>query len=570
MACIKLRPCLRVILVAPILVLAATKFTAQTPEAKTKPTGSISGRVTVGEKPAPGIIVAASTQNGMPPMAQATSDADGSYRISGLAAGQIIVTPVAPVFVVPNSSMFGQGRVVTLSANDETVEGVDFKLTRAGVITGRITDADGRPVIEERISVVAVDENGGVIRGPTLRPTNPMMYQTDDRGVYRIYGLPAGHYKVSVGDEGRSTNLRAAGFYPRTFYPDGSDLAKAGIVDVSPGGETKNIDIKLGPRGSTYSISGRVIDAANGQPLPGISVSFSTVQQNQNQSYVTSTSGPSSPTNSQGEFRTEGLLPGRYVLMINPANFSVSTSPSPKFYSEPVPFEVQDGDVTNLEIKTKRALSISGFVVPDGITDKAVLARVPKLLVTSTLEQGPNELRTFSGGSVARINLDGSFSIEGLRPGKVTLDVGAYSGPELVGFSTTRVEYNGPVPNRQLELSSGQDLSGVKIYVAYGTGVIRGQVKVEGGTLPPGAEFRISVNRPGEAGRSYGQADSRGRFLIRGVSPGTYDVFLLLVSFGSAPLPNGFQRPQRQTVTVVEGTDTEVFFTLDLSRKDVP
>ena len=81
-------------------------------------------------------------------MGQETSDADGNYHIGGLASGQINVTLVAPMYVLPTSAMFGQGRVVNLSTN-EAVEGIDFKLTRGGVITGRITDADGRPVIEE-------------------------------------------------------------------------------------------------------------------------------------------------------------------------------------------------------------------------------------------------------------------------------------------------------------------------------------------------------------------------------------------------------------------------------------
>ena len=30
----------------------------------------------------------------------------------------------------------------------ESTEGVDFALTEGGVITGRVTDAEGRPVVE--------------------------------------------------------------------------------------------------------------------------------------------------------------------------------------------------------------------------------------------------------------------------------------------------------------------------------------------------------------------------------------------------------------------------------------
>jgi hypothetical protein len=160
--------------------------------------------------------------------------------------------------------------------------------------------------------------------------------------------------------------------------------------------------------------------------------------------------------------------------------------------------------------------------------------------------------------------------IEGLPPGKVTLDLSGYSGPESEGFSTTRIEYNGPVPNRRIELTAGQSVSGVKIYVTFGSGAIRGQVKVEGGTLPAEAFLYISVNRQGGPVQFSGQVDARGRFLIKGIPPGNYEVVLRLLSLGSLQLPRGFQRQQRQTITLVDGVDTEVLFNVDLSGKDVP
>ena len=47
--------------------------------------------------------------------------------------------------------------------------------------------------------------------------------------------------------------------------------------------------------------------------------------------------------------------------------------------------------------------------------------------------------------------------------------------------------------------------------------------------------------------------DSRGRFLIRGISPGTYEVVLQVISLGSKQLREGFSAVQRQTITVVDG-----------------
>mgnify|MGYP003694673385 CR=1 FL=1 len=78
----------------------------------------------------------------------------------------------------------------------EVITKIDFALVRGGVVTGRITDADGHPLIGEHVSVLLKDAPA------TARQM--MMFggsrnQTDDRGVYRVYGLSPGSYKVSVG-----------------------------------------------------------------------------------------------------------------------------------------------------------------------------------------------------------------------------------------------------------------------------------------------------------------------------------------------------------------------------------
>ena len=213
MASIKRLLWLSSILATVVVAHSLNRIYAQTPDAKPKATSSIAGRVMIGEKSAPGVLVAVYVINTQTTLAQVMSDAEGKYRINGLAAGQLSVTAVAPTYVLPANPMYGLGRVINLSA-DETVEGIDFKLTRGGVITGRVIDADGRPVIEERITLLPVDEKGQPARVMASRPGNFSMYSTDDRGIYRIYGLSAGRYKVSVGDDaGRNATLRAAPVY---------------------------------------------------------------------------------------------------------------------------------------------------------------------------------------------------------------------------------------------------------------------------------------------------------------------------------------------------------------------
>jgi len=397
-----------------------------------------------------------------------------------------------------------------------------------------------------------------------------MMNQTDDRGVYRIYGLPAGHYKVSAGSDPGGASMRASGNYQKVYYPDASEVAKAAIIDVSAGGETKNIDIKLGRQTTVYAVTGRIIDADSGQPLPGVYFSVGAVQQNQNQSYVSGTSGPSSPTNSLGEFRMEGLSPGRYVLVLNPSNFNPNATSAPKVYSDPVPFEILEGDVTNLEVKAQRGLSISGVVIPEGITDKTVLAKISNVLLDGRVQPAPNTINIFMGGVTTRVGADGSFVLDGLSPGKVSIGLG-YRGPDFPGFKISRIESEGVTQNRYVDLAPGQNISGLKVYLSYGTGVVRGQLKVEGGTLAADAVIFISLMRPGGASVSNSQVDSRGRFLIKGIPAGTYEVTMQIASFGSqTAFPRQPPRRQQQTVTIADGIETEVFFTLDLTRKDVP
>src|SRR5205807_4068016 len=133
------------------------------------------------------------------------------------------------------------------------------------------------------------------------------------------------------------------------------------------------------------------------------------------------------------------------------------------------------------------------------------------------------------------------------RPGRVSLDVGALSASDSRGFSITRIEREGVLQNRQIEIQSGHDVSGVRIYLAYGTGVIRGQVKIEGGTLPSDAVIFVGLMHEGME-RFGGQADSRGRFLLEHIPAGTYEVTMQIYSFGSQnPQPRGFPGVQKQT-----------------------
>jgi hypothetical protein len=90
-----------------VVLCLSTSIYAQTIKQVSKvPQGSVSGRVTIKEKGAPGIVVGLRKASGVMPLERfqrATTDQDGSYRITNLAPGSYSVTLSAPAYVITDA-----------------------------------------------------------------------------------------------------------------------------------------------------------------------------------------------------------------------------------------------------------------------------------------------------------------------------------------------------------------------------------------------------------------------------------------------------------------------------------
>jgi len=524
---------------------------SQTKIQKKPSTGSVSGHVTLHSKGAAGIVVGVRTSDfssqGAPAI-KGTTDADGYYRITGIPAGNYTVSPMTPSYVITDLvPVRGRGRTLLL-AEGEDVQDVDFSLERGGVITGRVTDASGRPIVEERLTLIPVDQNQQNVQnlGPGL--TNGA--QTDDRGVYRIYGLAPGKYKISIGrdDDDYSTVGVGRVVYQRTFYPGTTEPAEARIVEVTEGSEATNIDITLGPTLPGFVASGKVVDGETGQPVPGLRLGLRRMINN---GYTGVNASVSS--NNQGEFRLENVIAGKYGILIMPL-------PGVETRADAVTFEVVDQDVTGLLVKTLKGLSISGNVVVDGKSDSSLPAKLADLRLYAYV-RSEGSLPGF--GHLSAINPDGSFRIGGLSAGNANLSLGSQGGP-TVNFSILRVERDGVALPGGIELNTDeQQVTGVKVFLKYGTGSIRGEVKLENGPLPVGGRLMVWIKKVGEAGSTFRPyaPDLRGRFLIEGIAAGDYEL--------NANLNVPGREPPRatQTITVTDGAVSDVVITIDLKPK---
>src|SRR5215510_10102203 len=237
-----------------ILVLPCAFHPAQAQAAESKAgTATVSGRVTLKGEPARGVMVILQTQNQGPSNApRARTDESGRFHFSGIPAGKYSVFAAAPGYVSPDDdSVFAvRGKTLNL-AEGEKVENVDLEIKRGGVIAGRVTDSQGRPLIEEKVNLNKLAANNQPMPFSAYT-VNLDMYRTDDRGFYRIYELPAGRYLVRVGG------------------------AEAKMIEVSDGSEAADIDITVPDQKpkqiQTYDVYGRVMDISAGQPVAGVEV----------------------------------------------------------------------------------------------------------------------------------------------------------------------------------------------------------------------------------------------------------------------------------------------------------
>jgi len=547
----------RIFQIATVLIVCSGVVNTQTVDSKPKPVGSISGRVTVDGKGVAGIPVAAvegQNVNRRDAPVRTTSDVEGNYRLTGLTQGNYQIWTLTPAHVAepiayPNYFPYGGDVRSILLGAGENVTDVNLKLLRGSVITGRVTTSDDKPVVDEHITLQLLNANGNPRVG-AISSTYDQMFQTDDRGIYRIFDLPPGRYQVSVGSDSDSPGIgRASRRYRTSFYSEPNDPSKAAIVELQEGDEASGIDMKVELAPPTFSVSGRVVDTETGVSIAKAGVRLYPVKKDPNAG-----GGIGIQTDEQGEFSFSGFSPGRYSAT------PTSDIYGGNFYGDSVYFEIVDKDVNGIELKTVPGLSLSGTIAAEALSTKELLARLAGLTVMiSGTSSGNGPVRT-AGRAV--VNTDGTFFVDGLRPGPVTFFVSTQR-PSFIRVNIARLEQDGVPINQPFDLQ--QSVSNFRITLDYGTGSLRGTVKFEGGETPAtDVRAYVTCRRAGSREGADAMTDARGNFVIPNLAAGEFEVTMTLS--GVSPRPARPIPPQKKTVTIVNGTETEVTFVVDVSK----
>lgn len=538
------------------LLLSAAFAKTQTP---TFGTGSIAGKVTVAGKPAPGVVVLIQKNDERweesKPASQATTDAEGVFKLDKLPAARYYLTPSVPGFYNPQKKSEWESGVAVNLGDGEQATGVDFALQRGAVVTGRLFDANGHSVIEQRVVLKKVGTN----RNSQLITCSD---SSDDRGVYRCYGLEPGKYIVGAGadpKEGQMAFINGRS-YVRTWYPGVAQEEQATPLELTVEKETTGIDLKLERKKKGFKVMGRVFDADTGKPVPNIMLGLGPVNES---GIVTGLSfGSGNGSNAEGEFKIEGITKGKYQAIPN-------TWGGTDYYGDAAPFEVDSEDVTGLEIKMHKGATIQGTVtLEEGAPPEAQKKLSTISLYASSRDPNAKENDWYSAtNSNSNIGAAGNVQFKDVRAGKVAFSL---NGKDAKGFSIVRLERDGAPLTVGLEVKAGEQVSGVRIVLAQGSATVRGEIKVEGGKVPEDVSLRVQA-KPANKTQSdgSGSVDMRGRFVLENLSSGSYELVVDTVMnrppYGK---PSVTLQSNTKTVQLTNGQEAVVNLTVTIGSKE--
>ncbi|HEY6333552.1 MAG TPA: hypothetical protein VI756_29800, partial [Blastocatellia bacterium] len=525
-----------------LIVLAACSLVLAQDPASTQGTGSISGTATVDQNPAPAVIVILThvPTNGPETIQEALqgggrrnrmttrTDSSGHYQFDGLVAGRYELSTLTAALVETGPS----ARNDAIDVGDgDAITGRDFHFTKAGAISGRVTTQDGRPLIgvEVRLSKPAPAPNGADAAANMKANLQSIFFgnsaTTDDRGEFRVYGLSAGKYKISVGQRMAGPESPAGPSIPKeTFYPAVTDAASAGLVELASGNEVEGVDIKVGTGPQGFEVSGRVVDDY-GHGVADVAVSYAPEQTSG--AYLSMAGAGSHYTDSKGGFKLEHVIPGGYSAAVSFPFLAESD-----IYGEATKFVVTGGNVSGVELKVHTGMTVSGVATVEGTDDPQAAANLSSVQLF-----GASDSDAHNTVSISRTTLgsDGSFTLKGLPPGKLRLQLGDFLFQGM--YRITGIKHNGVLTDG-IAIAPGESVTGIELVLGYANCTISGQVTLEGGKLPPGTTMFAHalgggqgqsdsvlgiMNDQGDgSGGNAAQVDPSGHFKIEHLVPGDY------------------------------------------------
>ena len=473
--------CASVLLVCCTVVCAQTQPQTPAPAAantEEPALGTITGSV-VNEsgQPLAGASVTIRDVNPVGLGKSSTTDSDGNFRFTGLGPSlyyiyAYLATYVAAVPFDPTS----------LSSHHRLGDSVRIEMVRGGVITGTVTTASGDPVVGIRVRSAMIRTTKG--EAPQYGSFAFTERTTDDRGVYRIFGMPAGTYLVSAGGSGSPQAFSISPFdWDMPTYSPSATRDNAAEISVRPGEET-TADIRY--RGEPgHSVSGTV--KLTGQS--NASVSITAVGS------ILPLANTFQPPGNRG-FAFNGIGDGEYDVVAQEVKAGSAFAVIPDLLmSEPRRITVKGSDVTGLELVPRPLSSITGRIVLEPAKIPACEGKrrplySEMLIVPQRPEKDPNDkdspafLRILSGSTSP--DAKGDFTLHNMTPNRYLLDTRFYARYWYLSSITLPGTPKVDAAANWTTLKAGEQIANLTITIAEGAASVRGSVSAASGEIPTG------------------------------------------------------------------------------------
>jgi len=503
------------VVVLALCVVVQAQVRSPAPKTEQPALGTIDGKV-VNEsgQPLAGAMVFVRTVN--PGISRSTiTDLEGNFRVNGLETGLYLVIANSPAY----TNVVGDPDAPKYYRLGDSAR---VEMVRGGAITGTVTSAIGEPLIGARVRAIMVRD----VKGQPARLPGNIEQPTDDRGIYRIYGLAPGTYIVSAGGSSFLTSLNAFETDIPTFAPS-STRDTAAEVSVRSG-EDVLVDIRYrGEPGHSISGSVKVLGTSNvsiALRRPGSTIPIATTLQ---------------VPGSRG-FILNGLADGDYYLMAQETivNQTITPFQLTLAFSEPKKVTVKGADVTGVELVTKPLGSISGKILleptkipecqgkrPPAMAETLVRFRRPEKEIEQDEAQA---LRSFAGSASPDVN--GAFALRNLQMGSYQFEPRFYA--RYWYLQSITMNSAGPKPGRVdaaanwTVLKSGEHLSNLTITLAEGAASVHGKVPATDAASPPAVVVYLIPNereKVDDVLRYFvTDVDADGIFTFNNLPPGKY------------------------------------------------
>jgi hypothetical protein len=209
----------------------------------------------------------------------------GMFEFQALPAGSYVISAVRLAFA---PVQYGQkrwhspGMPIAVADNDAAF--LTIRLPHYGAIAGTIFDENE----------VGLPEHDVAVYTNTRPPKLLGRARTDDRGMYRLFGLQPGSYLV----RSLAKMYDESGYLP-TFFRDSPTVEQSHFVEVTLDQQVDHVDIHAAP-GRLFTVTGRVMATQSGQPTVTL---------------ASDTGTETGTIDGYGNFSFNPMAPGQYELL---------------------------------------------------------------------------------------------------------------------------------------------------------------------------------------------------------------------------------------------------------------